>query len=529
MNLPSLLLIIQSLTLLLTLASPILHARVTPEQAEATFKQLYANRLAAVARTAQFTDNLELAKELLTAAIQSKKSPQFALVLARNAAALASKNPTGYATAARAWQIVAEADPANMLKHKAAVADLTRKAYAHARGPERTQLAPKVITAYKDLAKLYLDAKQYDQAVVAYQVAYRQALALKSDTVPSIKRNLDTAVTAKRIHRLIRVEKTKLKRDPKDAKAAKQLIHLYLVELDDPKSTLPYTIIASDAPTRQNINLTKTPLNTLTETQVIQLADWRLQLASTATTDRSKAAMLIHAYRYYTHFHDKGSSNAFLNSKVKLARARVQRQLADLNINIRPTNSRPILNTSKTVVLKLDGKQYTFNNHNAAIDRSVSPPILRFYKPNAHLLLPREVTPSFVNKTFSISASVKPTSNNGVICARGGMRHGISLYLNNLTPAVAIRYDHKLYAIDTRQKLPKDKFSKLKLVLTKAPAIELYLNNKLLGKKSLPSLFKNEPYQGLQIAADTRKPIGQYKAPNHFSGRIKSLKLTFHK
>ncbi len=520
--------LINLLVFLTAFSSYVLNAQystqTSPEQARKTFKQLYADRLAAVTRSVQFTDDLELAKELILAATQSQKSPQFAHVLASNAAILASKNPAGYQTAAQAWHIVANADPANALKYKAAAADLIRKSYIHARDPERTRIASNVIAAYSELAKLYLDNKQYAQAVSAYQVAYRQALAVKSGIAPFIKRNLDTAVAAKRVQRQLEAEKNKLKRNPNDANAAKQLIHLYLVELDDPQSALPYTIIATDTSTRNNINLTKSLLTSLTETQIIQLADWRLQLASTATTNRSRAAMLIHADKYYTHFLGKGSTNAFLNSKVRLARTRIQKQLAALQIRLKPP-----IDTSKVIKISLAGKIYPFQNNAAAVDRSVYPPILLFKKNNAHLIIHNHRSPPVVNKTFTVTASIKPESSNGVIFARGGVHDGYSLYLRSQSPAAAVRIDRKLYSLQTKKILPKDKFSKLTLKVTKDPSFEIYLDDKLLAQRQLPSLFRVEPTQAFQIASDTINAVGSYTSPNHFTGEIKSLTLTYHK
>ncbi len=301
-------------------------------QAQKVFDQLYGERLKSVARTAELKDDLELAKELRAAAVQSPQNPQLVVILARNAVKLASKKPDGYEIAAEAHQLIAATDSKLALPSLTAAAELMRKSYIRAPRDQRPVLGDKLITAYLALAEYHVRQKQYTPAVVAYQKAYRQAIAIKSDRKEDVKIDLDAAVAARRIERSIELEKAKLKRNPKDTNAARELIRLYLVELDDPKGALPFTLIANDIKTRANIALARAELTELDEAKTIQLADWYMQLAASTQANQAKSLMLRRADKYYAHFLTQNSTDSLAKTKATLARSRIEKQLARLDV-----------------------------------------------------------------------------------------------------------------------------------------------------------------------------------------------------
>lgn len=54
----------------------------------------------------------------------------------------------------------------------------------------------------------------------------------------------------------------------------------------------------------------------------------------------------------------------------------------------------------------------------------------------------------------------------------------------------------------------------------------LKVDGKLVGKAE-PGILKREPDNTILIGADLHQPVGDYKTPNHFAGKIENLTFKY--
>jgi len=133
--------------------------------------------------------------------------------------------------------------------------------------------------------------------------------------------------------------------------------------------------------------------------------------------------------------------------------------------------------------------------------------------------------PAVVGKGFTVTARFQTTDERpgGVIAAQGGRALGFTLFLDEGRPVFLVRSgtgrsnahrivgpalppgDHKIVArLDALGKL----------------ALE---TNGALVEPAQAKLIPRQPVDGLQIGLDDGDPVGPYKSPNPFAGRIESV------
>ena len=121
----------------LLLFIPTAHA----DDAQSVFDSLFGDRIRQVKATQGDTDNLALAKEMLTA-LESVKDKKLTVLVCENVFALASPSIEGANLAVKAMQQLAAAVPDQQLPALQRIADLHKAAYFRARGGDRLALGP---------------------------------------------------------------------------------------------------------------------------------------------------------------------------------------------------------------------------------------------------------------------------------------------------------------------------------------------------------------------------------------------------
>jgi arylsulfatase A-like enzyme len=139
--------------------------------------------------------------------------------------------------------------------------------------------------------------------------------------------------------------------------------------------------------------------------------------------------------------------------------------------------------------------------------------------------LPAFRTPKVAGgRSLQIKGTIRPSSPSGVVLAHGGNRAGYSVYLDE---------GHLCFATCVNKK---------RTVVRSAAAITgpvnfeanwnskgtalLKVNGKLAGKAEV-GIIHNEPGDSIQIGADLIQPVGNYDAPNYFSGTIENLTFKY--
>jgi hypothetical protein len=129
-------------------------------------------------------------------------------------------------------------------------------------------------------------------------------------------------------------------------------------------------------------------------------------------------------------------------------------------------------------------------------------------------------------KSILVEAWVKAAGPNGVILAHGGPADGYALVVRNGQPRFVVRRNSELFSATADEKIV-GKWTHLVGVLSDKKQARIYVNGKLASSSDTPGLLTKDPVQALEIGADDKGAVGQYKSPNGFNGLIDDVKL-FH-
>jgi len=128
------------------------------------------------------------------------------------------------------------------------------------------------------------------------------ATTIKSESKAAIQAQLAGPASQQQVEKRIAALKANLEADPKDAASRKEIVRLYLVEMDNPVEAAKFVDETCDEATRKYVPAAAKPVESAPEAACTQLGDWYKGLADQATTPASKDAMLRHAQAYYQRF-----------------------------------------------------------------------------------------------------------------------------------------------------------------------------------------------------------------------------------
>jgi len=124
--------------------------------------------------------------------------------------------------------------------------------------------------------------------------------------------------------------KARLAADPKDASSRKEIVRLYLVEMDNPAEAAKFLDEAMDAATRKYVPAAAKPIEDAPEAACTEMGDWYKGLADQATAPASKGAMLQRAKAYYTRFVDLHKADDVARAGATLMLMKIDDALAKL-------------------------------------------------------------------------------------------------------------------------------------------------------------------------------------------------------
>jgi len=205
------------------LASAVALGAPEPRAAAETFQSLFGADLARVKATRDVKDDLELAARLVAAVKDAKSQPALMALLCEKAYELSCFIPEGQATALAAMETEAEAIPAKAVACADRVVEIRQKQFDAARGEERVKAGQTLI-----------------EALLAGDDA-RAAATPPADATRLLRRALAVATAAKsdrraNIEARLRLEdyKRAVEKTPQDPAARDRLVHMAVVECDDP-------------------------------------------------------------------------------------------------------------------------------------------------------------------------------------------------------------------------------------------------------------------------------------------------------
>ncbi len=127
-------------------------------------------------------------------------------------------------------------------------------------------------------------------------------------------------------------------------------------------------------------------------------------------------------------------------------------------------------------------------------------------------------------RSLQIAGDIRPASSSGVILAHGGSRSGYSIYLDEGHLCFVACVDKERTVVRTSAVITDSASFEAKW----NPTGEMFLkvNGKLVGKAKT-GILKREPDNSIHIGADLHQPVGDYTAPNYFSGTIENLMFKY--
>lgn len=128
-----------------------------------------------------------------------------------------------------------------------------------------------------------------------------------------------------------------------------------------------------------------------------------------------------------------------------------------------------------------------------------------------------ENPPTINGKAFSVEATVRHPKPNGAVLAHGGVRFGWSLHFRQGKPAFSLRDEGKLTELVAEETVSGKVTVKASL---DAEKVTISVNGKEVASRPSPGLITEQPGLGLYEGLDFRDPVGDYKAPNAYNGKI---------
>jgi len=325
------------------------------DEAEDAFKQLYGDDMKRVAATRSPADDIRLAKQLIEDAKKVEKQPELLAVLYEKAYQLASKDASGYATATEALNLLAARVPEKKIECLQKGAALYRKQYSRARGDAKAEAGESLIAALQTLAQTQAGEGDVGAASATLRQAIAVARATRSDDKAALQAQLANLALQQRLQKQIAALKAKLDANPADTVARKELVQLYLVDMDDPAGAAKAVDESLDEATRKYVPAAAKPLDKVPEYACKELGEWYRGLADQAVAPATKGAMLRRAQGYYQRFLDIHTPEDLARGTATLTLKKIGDQLAKLGAAAESKPTPPILtlNLGKGVTMKL--------------------------------------------------------------------------------------------------------------------------------------------------------------------------------
>ena len=303
---------------------------VLADEAADTFNKLYREDLKRVAATPSAADDVALAKQLLEAAGKVTNQKAFLTLLCEKAHELAIKDSSGFPTAKAALEILAANVPEKKMESLQKLAAMYLRPYATARADAKAKAGETLIEALKVLADAQVAAEDVDGAGATLKQALAVATTIKSESRAALQAQLAAVAPHQQAEKQIAALKAKLDGDPKDESSRKEIVRLYLVEMDNPGEAATFVDETLDEATRKYVPAATKPLAEAPELACNELGDWYRGLADQATAPTSKGAMLRRAKAYYERFVNLHKADDLARAGTTLMLRKIDDALAKL-------------------------------------------------------------------------------------------------------------------------------------------------------------------------------------------------------
>ncbi|MDR2441405.1 MAG: sulfatase-like hydrolase/transferase [Planctomycetaceae bacterium] len=174
----------------------------------------------------------------------------------------------------------------------------------------------------------------------------------------------------------------------------------------------------------------------------------------------------------------------------------------------------------KTKMIDVSGNNNHGILHKIVLDKGENGEPAGRFNGNSFIDVPKASSINVEKIAWTTEIVFKPESKNGILLVLGGPSQGYSLGLEDELLVFTAVVDGESYKIATKN--PVEGWNKVTALFTKNRTMVLYLNNKKVGERKLPSLIPKEPNFAWRIGA----AHGKKDDIHGFSGVISFVKLS---
>ena len=240
----------------------------------------------------------EAAKKLMAAVKSLGDAPAVQARVCEKAYEYGMVGQTGYPTALAALEMLEKIAPQKLGTWRDKKLALYSQQYYRGDRKSRPANGRAFIEALQARANQCKEDDDWGGAAKHLRQAYGVARTLN---LPDKKAMFESTLAAEhflRIHSRIKGLKGMLAKDPADAAARRQLVTIYLVDLDMPEEAAKYLGAGLDETLRKNVSLAAKDAAELTDEDFVTLGQWFRTLSARATVRDSKINLLTRAKDY---------------------------------------------------------------------------------------------------------------------------------------------------------------------------------------------------------------------------------------
>lgn len=294
---------------LLTIAITVLFtASAMADKADDLFQSLYGPKVDQARATPDPSDDIAIAKSMLTTIENATTQPDFLAVMCDHIYSLTHRTRDGYSTAVAAMRLLASNVPAKRSEaNQKLIATLTRQ-MASGKTDERTDAAVGLVATLIAVGNDKVATKHYPQAAADYRRAFSLARQRKLPDVDLIKARLDQALELNESQRKLERLQAKLLRDANDHTAAEAIVIIFIRDYNDPSAAKKFINRVKDEQLKAMATLAAKDEADLNTADSLTLGEWYKSLAD-LDRSTSKTHLLIrardHLRRFRTHHQAK--------------------------------------------------------------------------------------------------------------------------------------------------------------------------------------------------------------------------------
>lgn len=274
------------------------------------FDLLFGDKLKQVRATSSRADDVQLAAEITKAAGSEGLSDALVVLMCETSHQLASSTKEGMPVAINAMKVLAEEVPGKRADAQAAILLLLPRMIATSSGEAKTQAVEQLVTLSLAMGDDLVATGDHVKAIANYRRAVINATRFKSATLPDAKAKLALGTHRLKMSKKVVALEEKLLANAGDQETIDELVHLFLIEIEDVPRAMKYVTRSKDKSLKSIVTLAGQKPQGLSESQLVQLGNWFYQQGKSTTSRASptKLSLLRRAeacFSHYLHRHEK--------------------------------------------------------------------------------------------------------------------------------------------------------------------------------------------------------------------------------